>query len=47
MLDAVFPLATVSAEIELPADAEAVESLSWSEMQGLASRLLPAIEGGT
>jgi hypothetical protein len=46
MLDAVFPLATVSAEIELPADADAVESLGWSEMQRLASRLLPELEAG-
>jgi hypothetical protein len=46
MLDAVFPLATVSAEIELPADAEGVEQLGWSDMQRLASRLMPELEPG-
>ena len=39
MLDAVFPLATVTQEIELPASAEGVESLSWPEMQRLAASL--------
>jgi hypothetical protein len=43
MLDAVFPLATVSAEIELPSTAEGVEALGWSDMQRLAGQLL----GGT
>jgi hypothetical protein len=46
MLDAVFPLATVSAEIELPGSADAVESLQWSDMQRLAAQLLPEIEAG-
>ena len=46
MLDAVFPLATVSAEIELPASPDGVEALGWSEMQALASRLLPELEAG-
>jgi hypothetical protein len=47
MLDAVFPLATVSAEIELPADAEGVEQLGWADMQQLAARLLqPGVAEG-
>ena len=37
MLDATFPLAQTSVEIELPADPQ---SLSWSDMQRLASQLL-------
>jgi hypothetical protein len=47
MLDAVFPLATVTAEIELPTDPDAVESMGWSEMQALAARMLPELEAGT
>lgn len=41
MLDAVFPLAQVTAEIELPASAEQVEAMGWSDMQALAQRMLP------
>jgi hypothetical protein len=40
MLDAVFPLAQVTAEIELPATTEGVQSLSWSDMQRIAGQLL-------
>ena len=39
MLDAVFPLAQVSAEIELPASVEQVESMDWASMQRLAMQL--------
>jgi hypothetical protein len=42
MLDAVFPLAQVSAEIELPADPE---GLSWGDMQRLAGQLLGETAG--
>jgi hypothetical protein len=48
VLDATFPLAHVSAEIELPATAEGVQQLGWAEMQRLAAQLLPELEqGGT
>ena len=43
MLDAVFPLAHVSAEIELPASVEQVEAMGWADMQRLAQQLS---EGG-
>lgn len=39
MLDAVFPLATVTAELELPTDPEAVEALGWADMQRIAAAL--------
>jgi hypothetical protein len=39
MLDAVFPLAQVTAEIELPADADAIEGMGWQDMQRLALQL--------
>ena len=40
VLDATFPLATVSAEVELPADEGEVAALGWGEMQRLAAQLL-------
>ena len=40
VLDATFPLATVSAEVELPTDEGEVAALSWGEMQRLAAQLL-------
>jgi hypothetical protein len=39
VLDAVFPLTEVSAEIELPATPDEVEAMGWREMQQLAARL--------
>jgi hypothetical protein len=42
MLDAVFPLSTVSTEIELPSDPE---SMGWSDMQRLAAQLTIETEG--
>lgn len=48
MLDATFPLAQVSTEIEIPATAEGVAQLGWVELQQLAARVLPELgEGGT
>src|SRR5215471_11674571 len=40
VLDATFPLATVTAELELPADELGVAAMSWSDMQALAARVL-------
>lgn len=40
MLDAVFPLATTSVEIELPVEGAGVAQLGWQDMQALAARLL-------
>jgi len=40
IVDATFPLAETTVEIELPATAEEIEALSWSQMQTLAARLL-------
>ena len=45
MLDAVFPLSTVTAEVELPADAEGVEALGWSDMQRIAASLAIEAQG--
>jgi hypothetical protein len=45
-LDAVFPLAQVSAEIELPATAEGIEAMGWGEMQRLAQQLGQGGTGG-
>jgi hypothetical protein len=42
MLDAVFPLSTVTAEVELPADPEA---MGWADMQRLAIQLSGVAEG--
>jgi len=39
VLDAAFPLATVSLDVELPADAEGMSSMGWAEMQALAAQL--------
>jgi hypothetical protein len=39
-LDATYPLQSATFEVEIPADAEAVASLGWGEMQALAARLL-------
>jgi len=39
MLAETFPLATVSATIELPDEPEAVGSIGWQDMQALAERL--------
>jgi hypothetical protein len=39
ILDAVFPLAEVSASVEFPASPDQIEAMSWSEMQVLAGRL--------
>jgi hypothetical protein len=42
MLDAVFPLSTVTAEVEVPADPE---SMGWADMQRLAIQLSGVAEG--
>ena len=39
-LDATYPLASTSLEIELPADAGEVGAMSWADMQRLAARML-------
>jgi len=39
-LDATFPLATATLELELPADAAQLGALSWQDMQALAARVL-------
>ena len=39
MLGETFPLATVSASVELPTDAAEVGAMGWSSMQALAARL--------
>jgi hypothetical protein len=39
-LDATFPLQTATVELELPAEPEAMGSMSWQDMQALAARLL-------
>jgi hypothetical protein len=40
IVDATFPLAETTVEIELPATASEVEAMSWPQMQALAARLL-------
>jgi hypothetical protein len=39
-LELLFPPSLVKLELELPEDEQAVQSMGWQEMQGLASRLL-------
>lgn len=39
ILDAAFPLAQVTAEVSMPADAEGVAALSWQDLQALAQAL--------
>jgi hypothetical protein len=39
MLDALYPLATASVELELPADGASVNGLGWAELQQLAARI--------
>jgi hypothetical protein len=39
VLDAAFPLATVSAEVEIPGDADGVAALSWGQLTALAVAL--------
>jgi len=39
MLSETFPLATVSASIELPSDAQDVPAMGWEAMQAIASRI--------
>jgi hypothetical protein len=39
-LDATYPQAQTSIEVELPADEAGIEAMGWQEMQQLAARLL-------
>jgi hypothetical protein len=39
-VEATFPQAQMSVEVELPADAAGVRALGWEQLQALASRLL-------
>jgi hypothetical protein len=39
-IDATFPLASVSAELSIPSDADGVAAMGWSEMRALAAQLL-------
>jgi hypothetical protein len=46
VVDATFPLAEATVEVELPATAEGVTALSWDQMKVLAARLLGPEEAG-
>ena len=40
MLDALYPLATATVEVELPADGADVNGLGWAQLQELAQRVV-------